>query len=174
MKPADRFSQPQHRARRLESGGVRAWFLLRVRLLQQSVCAGLLLFCCAAQAVLGEGVASIYQAQQSLASTLKVDSGAQYSVYTHTLPNGTVVREYLSRQDLVFALVWQGPAWPDFELMLGRFYDRFATLSKQRRAGQVPTDTGLVVEMSGLMGALRGRIYLPAQLPEGVTPGEVK
>ena len=166
MKPADNISAQWHRA---DSTGKRG-----VRLLQQSVCAGLLLFCCAAQAVLGEGVASIYQAQQSLASTLKVDSGAQYSVYTHTLPNGTVVREYLSRQDLVFALVWQGPAWPDYALMLGRFYDRFATLSKQRRAGQVPTDTGLVVETGGLMGALRGRIYLPAQLPEGVTPGEVK
>ena len=174
MKPADRFSQPQYRAGRPQVRGARAWFLLRVRLLQQSVCAGLLLFSCAAQAVLGEGVASIYQAQQSLASTLRVDSGAQYSVYTHTLPNGTVVREYLSRQDVVFALVWQGPAWPDFELMLGRFYDRFAIYSKQRRAGQVPTDTGLVVETGGLMGALRGRIYLPAQLPEGVTPGEVK
>ena len=166
MKPADNISAQCHRA---DCTGKRG-----VRLLQQSVCAGLLLASCAAQAVLGEGVASIYQAQQSLASTLKVDSGAQYSVYTHTLPNGTVVREYLSRQDLVFALVWQGPAWPDYGLMLGRFYDRFATLSKQRRAGQVPTDTGLVVEMGGLMGALRGRIYLPAQLPEGVTPGEVK
>ena len=174
MKPADHFSQPQHLAGRPQPRGVRAWFLLRVRLLQQSVCAGLLLFSCAAQAVLGEGLASIYQAQQSLASTLQAEPDAQYSVYTHTLPNGTVVREYLSRQDLVFALVWQGPAWPDYVLMLGRFYDRFATLSKKRRAGQAPTDTGLVVEMSGLMGALRGRIYLPAQLPEGVMPGEVK
>lgn len=166
MKPADRTPEQRPSAGRAGKRSVRA--------LQQCVCAGLLLVSCAAQAVLGEGVASIYQAQQSLASTLQAEPGARYSVYTHRLPNGTVVREYLSQQDVVFALVWQGPAWPDFELMLGRFYDRFATLSKQRRAGQVPTDTGLVVEMSGLMGSLRGRIYLPAQLPEGVTPGEVK
>ena len=166
MKSADTISAQRHRA---DQAGK-----LAVRSIQLSVCVGLLLASFAAQAVLGEGVASIYQAQQSLASTLKAEPGAQYSVYTHTLPNGTVVREYLSQQDLVFALGGQGPAWPDYALMLGRFYDRFATLSKQRRAGQVPTDTGLVVEMSGLMGALKGRIYLPAQLPEGVTPGEVK
>ena len=126
MKSADTISAQRHRA---DQAGK-----LAVRAIQHGMCASLLLASFAAQAVLGEGVASIYQAQQSLASTLKAEPGAQYSVYTHTLSNGTVVREYLSQQDLVFALVWQGPAWPDYALMLGRFYDRFVTLSKQRRA----------------------------------------
>ena len=85
-----------------------------------------------------------------------------------------MVREFLSMQDEVFAVVWQGSVWPNLEILLGTHYDNFATQMKQRRQGKVATDSTLVVESGGLMGALKGRIYLPAKLPAGVSLGEVK
>ena len=100
-----------------------------------------------------------------------------YTDVHRTLKSGTVVDEYVDASGTVFAVAWSGPFKPDLKQLLGRHFGR---LAQHRGGGQanrsrVDVDTGdLVVQSSGHMGAFVGHAWVPARLPAGFDPQEMK
>jgi hypothetical protein len=90
-----------------------------------------------------------------------------------------VVREYVSRSGLVFALVWRGIVQPDLTHLLGSYAAEYreATLhmapQKGRRHLLVKTP-GITVEKWGHMRDMHGRAYAPALIPAGVSVDEIR
>ena len=135
-----------------------------------------------AQAYLGGNTASVeadrvqMKAQQAARMTQSF-SGA-YTVHETTLPTGTIVRQYVSKADQVFAVTWSGPFKPDLRRLLGVYFDTMVA----RQAGQVHVGRpfvsqhapDLVVESGGHPRSFFGRAYLPGAIPTGVTPAEIQ
>jgi hypothetical protein len=102
---------------------------------------------------------------------------ASWEVHEATLASGTVVREFVAPNGIVFAVSWQGPIKPDLSQLLG---EHFATLvaAGQRPHGDhrsVRVQTAdLVIESGGKMRGFVGRAYLPAQLPDGMSIGDIR
>lgn len=49
---------------------------------------------------------------------------ADHFVHTITLSSGTVVREYVAPNGVVFGVAWNDPTLPDLEATLGAAFDR--------------------------------------------------
>jgi hypothetical protein len=94
------------------------------------------------------------------------------------LESGTVVHEYLDTQGIVFAVSWSGPFLPDLKEILGSHFDTMvAHVAEARRRGRTPLvlkQSDLVIVSGGHMGAFEGHAWLPAQLPAGFKPGDIK
>jgi hypothetical protein len=136
----------------------------------------------AAQAYLGGNGASVdadraHMGVRQAASAAPSASGT-YTVHEATLPSGTVVRQYVSKADMVFAVTWSGPFKPDLRQILGAYFDTMIA----RQAGQVHVGrpfisqraSDLVIESYGHPRSFFGRAYLPAALPPGITPAEIQ
>jgi hypothetical protein len=104
-------------------------------------------------------------------------SNPAYTVEQISTPAGVRVNEYLSVDGTVFAVSWRGPRPPDLSQLLGSYFAEFqaaaVSSSAQRSHLRIRTDK-LVVETSGHMRDLRGRAYLPALLPTGVSADEIQ
>jgi hypothetical protein len=96
---------------------------------------------------------------------------APFTVQEHSLPSGTVVRQYVAN-GTVFAVSWQGPSMPDLRRLLGDSYftqyRQAAPASRSGRGHLHVQDPGLVVQSSGHMRAFSGKAYVPQLLPRGV------
>jgi Protein of unknown function (DUF2844) len=101
-----------------------------------------------------------------------------YTVNETILPSGTLVRQYVSNADLVFAVTWSGPFMPDFRQLLGPHYDTMvAQQAKQNHAGHRffnLQESGLVIESGGHPRSFAGRAYLPGAVPAGVNVQEIQ
>lgn len=91
---------------------------------------------------------------------------------------GTRVREFLSRQGKVFGIAWMGITHPDLSLLLGKYYHEHQQAKKGnrilgRRHAHIQS-RHLVVKQWGKIRALEGQAYLPLDLPNQVTPDEIK
>jgi hypothetical protein len=95
--------------------------------------------------------------------------------------NSVPVREYLNRDGTVFGMAWKGRNHPDFASILGTYYAEYQELNARHDSG--PRMRGgrrnlqgshLIVEKFGHMGALKGRAYIPALIPAGVSTNEIK
>ncbi len=128
-------------------------------------------------AVLGQPAASIASDQQRLGGERRSIAADYFSVEEITSAAGTVVREFVSPGGQVFAISWRGPVRPDLRPLLGEHFAAFEKASRSSSHGRRPlvvrTD-GLVVETGGHARDFRGRAYLPALLPEGVSPATVR
>ncbi|HXX83598.1 MAG TPA: DUF2844 domain-containing protein [Casimicrobiaceae bacterium] len=129
-----------------------------------------------AHAALGAAEASIQADQQQMGATQRVLRPGPYTVHEMQAPSGTVVRQYVSPQGMVYGVAWQGPAMPDLRQLLGAYFQPYIDAVAQRKArGPVVVEQpGLVVHSSGHMRAFAGRAYIPEALPEGVTADSVK
>ncbi len=93
--------------------------------------------------------------------------------------NGMRVREFLSRDGIVFAVAWDGPAMPDLQwLLAARFAGYAAALAALDHPGlhrslRVVT-SGLVVESDTHLRGYNGRAYLPASIPVDVSITELR
>jgi hypothetical protein len=90
-----------------------------------------------------------------------------------------VVREFVNRSGIVFALAWSGPAMPNLRQLLGVHYEAYAqALARLSRPGlhrSVRVETPhLVVESAGHLRAYAGSGLLTDLLPAGVSPTEVR
>src|SRR5258708_27608906 len=74
---------------------------------------------------LGADAASVQSDVVRMRGALRVTEGAGFAVHEITSPSGTVVREYVSPDNRVFAVSWRGPGIPDLRQMLGSYYDQF-------------------------------------------------
>ncbi len=134
------------------------------------------------QQALGGQLRTLNQAQastgeQAMREGTPVPSNPAYTVEQISIPTGATVNEYLSPDGTVFAVSWRGPRPPDLSQLLGSYFAEFQTAAAAPRAQRGPLlvrTESLVVETSGHMRDLRGRAYLPALLPSGVTADEIK
>jgi hypothetical protein len=101
-----------------------------------------------------------------------------YTVNETTLDSGTVVREYVGADGVVFAVSWNGPFLPDLRTLLG---SRFAAMTAAAQArpkggrGQLRVDNDdVVIESGGHMRAWNGRAWLTGALPAGVTTADIQ
>jgi hypothetical protein len=113
--------------------------------------------------------------EQALHEELSVPSNPAYTVERISTPAGLAVNEYVSPNGTVFAVSWRGPRPPDLSQLLGSYFAEYqaaaAAPAAQHRPLGLQTDH-LVVETSGHMRDLRGRAYVPALLPPGVSADE--
>ena len=104
-----------------------------------------------------------------------------YTVRATTLVNGTVVREYLATDGVVFGIAWHGPQMPDLTSLLGSYFPQYVSGLKAARAargggrGPVAVDQStLVVRSGGHMGGFSGQAWLPHSLPAGVSGSDIQ
>jgi hypothetical protein len=100
-------------------------------------------------------------------------------------------RQYITLDgSTIFAITWSGPTHGNHMKLLGRFTDEvqkahqdFVTENSKRDKNhktRAPflhlktNDNNVVYERSGHMGALSGRIYVPALMPQNVTAEDIQ
>ena len=132
-----------------------------------------------AQAALGEAAESVASDRKALsAGKGRVTARAGYTVQ-EILSGPTTIREYLSPDNVVFAVAWNGPSNPDLTRLLGSYAGEYhqdlqkAQRERGRRHQRVWTDR-LVVEKGGHMRNLQGRAFLPQLIPPGVGIDEIR
>jgi len=107
-------------------------------------------------------------AARSLAATA---SDNVYTVSQSTLDSGTVVREYVDANGVVFAVSWTGPTLPDLRTLLGdKFTVMTSNAAKRPKAGhsQLAVDqSDVVIVSNGHMRAFAGQAWIPSALPAG-------
>ena len=131
------------------------------------------------RAVLGDNAASVLTDQARMKGTLhSVDHGA-YVVHEITTPTGAV-REFVSPAGAVFGVAWDGQFPPDFQHLLGPYYEQANQAAAQqqpprpRRAPIVVTTPGLVFQQSGHARSFHGQAYIPQLLPQGVQASDIR
>jgi len=103
------------------------------------------------------------------ATAHSVTSQAAYTVHLITLPSGTVVREYVAGNGIVFGVAWEGPTLPDLKATLGEAFDRYVAATAMRRTTPLAVSSdALVVFSAGHLRAFAGYAYLPQAVPAGV------
>jgi Protein of unknown function (DUF2844) len=149
--------------------------------LKYSALAGILLAAAlqphTARAALGEPEASVTADAQQFQGSIKSTQRANYQMHEIQLPSGTVLREFVDSAGTVFAVAWSGPAMPNLQQTLGRYFDNYAAAAKdnpnRRRHVQI-RQSDLVVESAGHMRAFSGRAYLPQSIPAGTSLEDIR
>ena len=100
-----------------------------------------------------------------------------YTVTKSTLPNSTVVHEYVAANGKVFAVSWKGPFLPDFQDLLGQHFSTMLDeAGKAVKAGNSQlsvTLPELVLSSRGHLHAFEGQAWIPLDLPTGFKLGEL-
>jgi Protein of unknown function (DUF2844) len=146
------------------------------------LCLGLSLFFLAAEgpveAALGESTGSVASDMKALSAARgNITSYKGYSVQEINSAS-VVVREYISASGVVFGVAWNGLTRPDLTQLLGSYAAEYHEIMRKtqrargRRSLRIKTDN-IVVEEWGHMRNLRGRAYVPALIPAGVSVDEI-
>lgn len=127
-------------------------------------------------AALGGDVNSVIADQAQMKAQRRVSQMSAYSIHEMQSQAGTTVREFVSPEGKVFGVAWQGQSLPNFQQVLGSYYDEFIqNAPRQRKHGPVTIHTpNLVVQSGGHMRALTGRIYIPEMVPSNMKVDEIK
>lgn len=135
----------------------------------------------AAHATLGQNVSTVDSDQTRLravaraATTVTTVTQSAYSVHQMTMPSGTLVREYVARNGIVFGVAWEGPTLPDLKSMLGASFDAYVAATATRRGTPLAvSNSDLVVFSGGHLRAFSGHAYLPQAVPAGVDVGVIQ
>ena len=132
-----------------------------------------------AHAVLGGDAAAVAGETAALQGVLRTSQAADYEVLEITTASGTDIREYLNQHGTVFAVSWKAPIAPDLQSLLGGYFAPYSAALAAldhpglRRSIRV-TAPEVVVESGGHLRAYAGRAYLPAEIPAGVRPAELR
>ena len=125
-------------------------------------------------AALGGDLASVQSDAQAFGASSTSAATAGATVYTQTLPAGLMLRQYISATGLVFAVAWQGPVQPDFERLLGTYFQTYALAQRQQRRGVNVQTAAVVIESGGMMRSFNGRAFLPSALPAGLLAQDIR
>lgn len=139
--------------------------------------AGLLLLALPALAVLGGDAASVTNDQLRMRATLRSTQAQGYAVHELRDSAGNTVREFVSPRGKVFGVAWQGPFRPDFQQLLGAYFQPVSEAGKSHRRGAGPLileQPGLVFYSGGHMRDFFGKAYVPEMLPKGVTADAIQ
>ena len=131
-----------------------------------------------ALAGLGGNGTSIQSDLARMKGSLRVNTSTTgYSVHEITLASGTVVREYVSSADKVFAVSWNGPFQPDLSQVLGGYYAQYQKAASEPHIGGhrhlAIREPNLVVQASGRMRAYAGRAWAPDLLPQNFAVSDI-
>lgn len=139
-----------------------------------ATCALLLLglaFSLGAQAGLGERLHLVQQEAGPPATGWCAAPVGGYAIHERTTEHGTRVRQYVSRDGIVFAAAWSGPALPDPKALLGTGYAHYQAAVHVQAASRsvlaIESDA-LVLRIVRLPRGLAGSAHIPALLPQGV------
>ena len=129
-------------------------------------------------ATLGEGADSVEKDRSALSASRHAKASQATYTVQEVATEGTTVREYLNPSGAVFAVAWDGLVHPDLTTLLGSYAGEYreAKRQTQRKRGEkrLKVQAGsVIVETWGHMRSLRGRAYLPALMPEGVSVDEI-
>ncbi|MFI5183421.1 MAG: DUF2844 domain-containing protein [Vicinamibacteria bacterium] len=133
-----------------------------------------------ALASLGGDVATVEADRDEMQGSRTISASRSYSVHELKAPTGTVIREFVSPDGIVFAVAWQGPFMPNLRQLLGDYFEPFSEAAQAQRAhrpGRRPMlvqGAGFVVESGGPMRALFGRAYIPDRLPAAMDEGGIQ
>jgi hypothetical protein len=114
---------------------------------------------------------------QALREQMPAPSKPAYTVEQISTPAGLSVNEYVSPNGTVFAVSWRGPRPPNLSQLLGSYFAEYQTAaaSPQAQRGHLFIQSeNLVVETGGHMRDLRGRAYVPALLPPGLSADDIQ
>lgn len=106
-----------------------------------------------------------------------VDQGS-YTIQENEM-NGSIVREYVLPNGIVFAVTWRGIKHPDLAVVLGNYHTEFEKLhsKKAKSVGRAPlhvNSSKVSVKMHGHMRDVRGEAYDPALLPANFSIQDLK
>ena len=134
-----------------------------------------------ASASLGDDVTTVQADKVHMKGTLRKTLTNEYTVQEIKTPTGVVVREYISSDGKIFAVVWQGPFLPDLRQLLGSHFEHFSqsvqNLKSKRpriRGPLLIREPGLVVQTGGHMRAHFGRAFIPELVPQGIHIEEIQ
>lgn len=118
-------------------------------------------------AELGGNPDSVLTEQKEFNSQLTTNSQNGLMILIQTLPSGTIVKQYASSTDVIFAVSWSGPSLPNLQTLFGNYFKDYLAAIKQSR-GVISINTeGLIIQSAGMMGAFQGYALLPKQAPSG-------
>jgi hypothetical protein len=134
-----------------------------------------------AAATLGEGLASVQADTLRAAAVRRVHSEPAGPVHTLTLPDGSVIRQYLTADGRVYAVSWHTRFKPRLDQLLGAHFDTYVAAGRQaqqqrggvRHAARLSRGD-LVVEASAHLQAHVGRAFLRSLLPAGAGPDAIR
>jgi hypothetical protein len=133
---------------------------------------------CIADAGLGQPESTVQADAVQFKGSIKATEHAGYRVQEIQLPSGTLVREYVGADGMVFAVAWNGPTVPNLRQTLGQYFDKFVAAAQAKHADHHHLQiqqSDLVVQAAGHMrGAFSGRAYLPQAVPAGVSIGDLR
>ena len=86
-----------------------------------------------ARAVLGDNAASVLTDQARMKGTLRSVDNRTYVMHEITTTTGAV-REYVSPGGAVFGVAWEGQFPPDFQQLLGPYYQQAQTRQQSAAA----------------------------------------
>ena len=133
-----------------------------------------------AHASLGGDATSVLVDARALHGTVRLSQALlPVQVQEIMTDNGMRVREFLSRDGIVFAVAWQGPAMPDLQRLLAAQFAGYASaVAALERPGLHRSlrivISGLVVESDAHLRGYNGRAYLPAMIPVDVSIAELR
>jgi hypothetical protein len=126
---------------------------------------------------LGDDVSSIQADQIRMKGTTReLRNELKYSVKEIQMPSGTLVREYVGANGVIFGVAWNGPTMPDLHQLMGQYTANKSTARTgpiNHRHYEFQQDDW-VVHSNGQMRAYSGNSYVLHLLPQGVTPQEIK
>jgi hypothetical protein len=148
----------------------------------------------AARATLGQPASSISEDAYQMNATAGVNpnhltprlsaqiapNSGSFTVEQITTPDGAVVSEYIDQGGTVFAVSWRGPKPPNVAALLGTYFKQYSEAANSGAPSPFGIHTAsahasdVTVESAGHMGFMWGRAYLPARMPAGVNPSEIK
>lgn len=147
----------------------------------------LTLFAVPAFAVLGDTASSVLTDQARMKGTLTSVDHTTYVMHEITAPYGAKVREYVSPSGLVFGVAWDGQFPPNFQQLLGPYYQQAQQAIAQQKAAEqtehqapqrrgplVINTSGLVLVQGGHMHSYHGQAYIPQLVPQGVQASAIQ
>lgn len=132
-----------------------------------------------APAALGEAADSVTIDRKALSAVQGATTFPRSYKVQEIVSDSTTIREYISPNDIVFAVAWNGLTNPDLTQLLGSYADEYnqalqkAPRKHGRRFNRIKTNR-LVVEKWGHMRNLQGRAYVPDLIPPGVNVDDIK
>jgi Protein of unknown function (DUF2844) len=130
-----------------------------------------------ALAALGGDSTTVQADVARMKGALRVTSSTGVTVHEITTSYGTVVREYITPGDKVFAISWRGPVNPDLRQMLGDYYTQYEQAASLPHPGGhrhlAIEQPGLVVQVNGRMRAFEGRAWVPSLVPQNFSVGDI-
>lgn len=140
-----------------------------------------------AWAALGDNAASVLTDQARMKGTLRSTDNRTYVLHEITMSSGAKVREFVTPGGAVFGVAWEGQFPPDFQVLLGAYYQQAQEATTQRsatqpeggsvRRGRGPTviqTPGLVLYQTGHMRSFHGQAYIPQLVPQGVQASGIR